>query len=103
MELPSPEQSAELKRLDEELTRLGDPQEETGKQALDKLRKAREQLARSLPRVMVTQALATPRTVRILPRGNWLDESGRLWNPPCRSFFALQSPHLTIMKNQIRG
>lgn len=90
MELPSPEQSAELKRLDEELTRLGDPQEETSKKALDKLKKSREQLARSLPRVMVTQALATPRTVRILPRGNWLDESGPVVEPAVPEF--LRSP-----------
>ncbi len=35
---------------------------------------------------MVTQALKTPRTVRILPRGNWLDESGTVVQPAVPEF-----------------
>ncbi len=30
---------------------------------------------------MITQALKTPRTVRILPRGNWMDDSGPIVQP----------------------
>jgi mono/diheme cytochrome c family protein len=40
---------------------------------LEKLRAERKALPRQL---VVTQALAQPRTVRILPRGNWMDDSG---------------------------
>lgn len=38
---------------------------------------------------MVTQSLETPRTVRILPRGNWLDESGPIVPPAPPSFLEM--------------
>jgi mono/diheme cytochrome c family protein len=43
----------------------------------------RKQLTRSL---MVTQALHEPRLVRILPRGNWMDESGEVVTPAIPAF-----------------
>lgn len=36
--------------------------------------------------VMFTKALAAPRVVRILPRGNWLDESGEVVPPAVPAF-----------------
>ena len=42
---------------------------------LDRLAKAREKLERGAERSLVTEQTA-PRTVRILPRGNWMDQSG---------------------------
>jgi hypothetical protein len=50
---------------------------------LKRLRVERAQLERPL---MVTRALATPRAVRILPRGNWLDETGELVTPAIPAF-----------------
>ncbi len=47
------------------------------------LEKQRRRLERKL---MVTQALAEPRTVRILPRGNWMDESGEVVEPAVPAF-----------------
>ncbi|MFM1904964.1 MAG: hypothetical protein RLZZ440_2864, partial [Planctomycetota bacterium] len=47
------------------------------------LEKQRQRLARKL---MVTQALAEPRTVRILPRGNWMDETGEVVEPAVPAF-----------------
>ncbi|MDG2014929.1 MAG: DUF1553 domain-containing protein, partial [Pirellulaceae bacterium] len=35
---------------------------------------------------MITQALANPRVTRILPRGNWLDESGEVVEPAVPGF-----------------
>ncbi len=35
---------------------------------------------------MVTQALEQPRTIRVLPRGNWLDESGPIVEPAIPKF-----------------
>lgn len=35
----------------------------------------------SAPSVMYTKSLAEPRVVRILPRGNWLDETGEIVQP----------------------
>lgn len=36
--------------------------------------------------VMVTQALKEPRTIRVLPRGNWLDDSGEIVTPAIPQF-----------------
>jgi hypothetical protein len=41
----------------------------------------REVFVDSLPRCLVSVHSATPRTVRILPRGNWMDESGEVVKP----------------------
>jgi len=35
----------------------------------------------SVPRCLVSTAMASPRVVRILPRGNWMDESGEVVEP----------------------
>ena len=50
---------------------------------LAELEKQRRRLERKL---MVTQALAEPRTVRILPRGSWMDESGEVVAPAVPAF-----------------
>jgi len=41
---------------------------------------------------MVTQSLATPRTMRLLPRGNWLDESGPVVEPATPAFLTVATP-----------
>ena len=43
--------------------------------ALTAATKAKTDFEATVPRVLMTQS-GPPRTVRILPRGNWLDESG---------------------------
>lgn len=45
---------------------------------------------KSLPRCMVSTALKTPRTVRLLPRGNWLDETGERVRPALPQYLAPQ-------------
>lgn len=40
--------------------------------------KARREFYDSLPKCLVTTRATDPRTVRILPRGNWMDESGEI-------------------------
>lgn len=47
--------------------------------------KERDAIAKKPRLVMVTQAV-TPRTVRVLPRGNWLDESGPVVEPAIPAF-----------------
>lgn len=37
-------------------------------------------------KVMITKALATPRVVRVLPRGNWLDDTGEIVQPAVPEF-----------------
>lgn len=43
--------------------------------------KARREFYDSLPKCLVTTRATDPRTVRILPRGNWMDESGEIMKP----------------------
>lgn len=50
---------------------------------LDERKARRKTLDRTL---MVTKALAEPRTVRILPRGNWMDDSGAVVEPAIPAF-----------------
>lgn len=53
---------------------------------LKKLLEARTKLAKQIPPLTTTRALDTPRTVRILARGNWQDESGKIVSPATPSF-----------------
>jgi len=52
---------------------------------LAKLQKQRERLVNSFPEVLVTTSI-NPRTMRVLPRGNWLDESGPVVQPAVPEF-----------------
>ncbi len=52
------------------------PATDEQKKRIAALVKERDALKKAQRLVMVTQALVTPRTVRVLPRGNWLDETG---------------------------
>ena len=56
------------------------------RQRLAALEAERKQLTRSL---MVTQALPEPRTVRVLSRGNWMDESGEVVMPAIPAFMGV--------------
>jgi hypothetical protein len=40
----------------------------------------------SLPRTLISRSMARPRLVRILPRGNWMDDSGEVVQPALPSF-----------------
>jgi hypothetical protein len=43
---------------------------------LDPLKKERDALDKGILRTMITEKLPAPRTMRVLPRGNWQDDSG---------------------------
>ncbi len=49
--------------------------------ALAKAEKARDELAATLPKCLVSVSSPQKRVVRILPRGNWTDESGPIVKP----------------------
>jgi hypothetical protein len=53
---------------------------------LIELKKKRVELERKFVPTMITKA-TTPREVRILPRGNWLDQSGEIVQPQVPHFF----------------
>jgi hypothetical protein len=69
----------ERERLDALEKQLAEKPQAALQRELDTLKKAQRL-------VMVTKALPTPRTVRVLPRGNWLDESGPEVTPAIPAF-----------------
>lgn len=71
--------SQELKELDIKGSENADSQ--AAKDRLDKAKKQRDAFAKSLPKCLVTKATPNKRTVRILPRGNWMDDSGPVIKP----------------------
>lgn len=52
---------------------------------VQKLQDQKQQFANSLPRTLITNAGA-PRMVRVLPRGNWMDDSGDIMEPAIPAF-----------------
>jgi hypothetical protein len=74
--MPSPEQAARLKQFDDEIAKVPEKQ----KEEREKLKKDREAFEKTIPSTLITEAVP-PRVVRILPRGNWLDESGEIVSP----------------------
>ncbi|MGD9857272.1 MAG: PSD1 and planctomycete cytochrome C domain-containing protein [Planctomycetaceae bacterium] len=94
LELPTPQQAAQLEGL---ATRIRDVEAMLQSAAGDDARKPlEEQLAglkkeeaavrSGVRRSMITVALQTPRTIRLLPRGNWLDDSGPIMQPAVPEF-----------------
>ena len=53
---------------------------------LEAARKAKLSLEAGLPRCLVSVSASTPRTVRLLPRGDWMNESGPVMHPAVPAF-----------------
>src|SRR5262249_40852095 len=51
-----------------------------------RLEAERDRLEAEIPRVVVTEA-TTPREARVLPRGNWMDDSGEVVSPAIPAVF----------------
>ncbi|MCU0961818.1 MAG: PSD1 and planctomycete cytochrome C domain-containing protein [Pirellulaceae bacterium] len=51
------------------------------REAVAKAERERKEFYDSLPKCLVSVSTPTKRTVRILPRGNWMDESGEVLQP----------------------
>jgi predicted methyltransferase len=97
--MPSLEQETKLKQLDAEIAaaekelaakpaehkadktppaaHAADP---AAKKRLDDLKRQKAQLQAEIPTTLITEAVS-PRTMRILPRGNWQDDSGSAVEP----------------------
>lgn len=56
------------------------PQLKATRDQLAEIEKARAELDKTVPRTLVTESVM-PRMVRVLPRGNWMDESGEPVKP----------------------
>lgn len=102
LKLPSTEQQDQLAQLDlniEQLKKLAaekqlsDKEKANLKKQLDTAVAARNKLDSQVARTMVTKSLKQPRITKVLPRGNWLDESGPVVSPAVPEF--LQSSPAT--------
>jgi hypothetical protein len=51
-----------------------------------RLEAAKARLEMGIKRVMISEAMPTPRETRILPRGNWMDDSGAVVEPAIPEF-----------------
>ncbi|MBL9173588.1 MAG: PSD1 domain-containing protein [Verrucomicrobiales bacterium] len=67
-----------------------DPQLAPLRQRLAAARKAKSDFEATLPRTLVTMRADAPRVVRILPRGNWMIETGEEVAPALPAFLAPQ-------------
>ena len=86
MQVPEPGQEAELARLVElmkaaeaevpEKAKKDDPK----KKAFEAAKRKKQDFEKTIPTVLVSQAVK-PREMRLLPRGNWLDDSGPVVQP----------------------
>lgn len=75
--MPTAEQAMRLKEFDAKIAK------NPGEKA--KLEREKEAFAKTIPTTLVSEAVA-PRVVRILPRGNWLDDSGEIVSPAIPEF-----------------
>jgi hypothetical protein len=103
IELPTPEQKAQIAELDREIALMeaktgpgneassnGKTSAEDGKtdpessdelkEKVDKLRKERAAVQQSVLTSLITVSVE-PREMRVLPRGNWMDDSGNVVEP----------------------
>lgn len=100
LQLPTATQQQRLAELDAKIKQLkvNAPNEEASeedqkqhKQTLDATVAARKKVQASVSRSMITVSLKKPRTTRVLPRGNWLDESGDIVMPAVPEFLQTDS------------
>jgi len=91
MRLPTPEQEAEQGRLEVALTAIA-PAPDAGRDVVEAANIARATVQAQLDAAlkahvaMPATVAKPPRTVRILPRGNWMDDSGEVVLPATPAF-----------------
>jgi Protein of unknown function (DUF1553)/Protein of unknown function (DUF1549)/Planctomycete cytochrome C len=73
---PKARTKQELEAIRDYFLTFGTPLFKDERAALAKAEKARDELAATLPKCLVSVSSPQQRVVRILPRGNWMDESG---------------------------
>ncbi|MCX7665582.1 MAG: PSD1 and planctomycete cytochrome C domain-containing protein [Gemmataceae bacterium] len=67
------------------------PETAEARKALEQANAEKANLLKKIPSTLITMS-APPRTVRILPRGNWLDETGEIVTPEVPSFLGKIAP-----------
>ncbi len=92
MMVPTDEQAARLEQLEQTVAaaekRLQESNDDTKKLSEEELKKAKQQrddYRKTIRSVLVSESVA-PREMRVLPRGNWLDDSGEVVMPGVPDF-----------------
>ena len=75
---PKERSTRELKILEDAFWKKNPDLFRAEREALAEAEKAYEAFSKKIPRCLVSESASTPRVVRILPRGNWMDTSGEL-------------------------
>jgi hypothetical protein len=95
--IPTEEQERELRWLDEQIATLRTGKSRVGGESfadpqsqIAELEKRKKQIQDAAPAILVSMA-GNPRVIRILPRGNWLDESGPIVQPDTPGFLKAAS------------
>ena len=101
LKLPTPEQQQQLTELDNKIAELkqlaaekdlSEDVKASRKKELDSAVAERKKVDASIPRTMITVSLKQPRATKVLPRGNWLDESGDVVVPAVPEFLQTAAP-----------
>ena len=82
--MPLLERQASVSRLQAEYRRITPALDGIRNQMAD-LRKQKTEIEKQIPYSLTTES-TLPRTTRVLPRGNWLDDSGEIVEPMIPSF-----------------
>lgn len=92
---PTPQEARRRSELGDELARLEGAMEDLSGDALLEAKQKRKEFFKEKQRLeatMLTSAITEttqPRTMRVLPRGNWMDESGEIVIPGLPEFLSL--------------
>jgi mono/diheme cytochrome c family protein len=78
MPILTPDQQAQLDQLD---AKIKEARQSKQKDAIEAAQKAHKDFLQVVPTCLVSESTTEKRTVRILPRGNWMDESGEVVQP----------------------
>lgn len=84
------EQAAEIKAIESEVEQLRLNDSATNSAKLKELEERREEIRSQFRKTMVTVS-AEPRTMRVLNRGDWMDESGEIVQPDVPQFLSPMS------------
>jgi hypothetical protein len=97
LDLPTDEQATALKRLNMELaaakadvaTATSEESKKSLQDQVNSIQKSIKSLDSQIRRCMISAALAEPRVTRVLPRGNWLDDTGPIVQPAIPEFMGV--------------
>jgi hypothetical protein len=92
IKIPAEERSGEQRKTISDYFRSIAPQLAAARRELDVAEKQLESFKSSLQTMLVSKSLDEPRMTRVLPRGNWLDDSGDEVQPSVPAFL----PHQPI-------